>query len=436
MTNKANMENMRCHYCGSDLYIREMTKTGYDFFCPYCLNLPPIEKDKSLELLRNYLSKVKKIASECLSSFSKEKIIKDFTNFREISFKENEAISYNLERCVISTLIIRDCLKNNSVQTTFDSIPYNFQDLCFFYEQLYFINNSIIEVEQDFFRVFSLSEKLKIVPNIKKVSFVLEKEEYCCIPKQIWQHYIDTSENSTFLSTRLRKDRSLAKQEEKVVSINQEINKINSEIEKATKKRKKELQKQKEILKKMNISSTIEKIYNGFYAAYLNEHDLSFKEFESVDLEGPVFKIIGKLIEYNKGTKCKSDSLYYSITLKEFNMICESSSGNMEECYEILVSSKKDCKEFPLIIELNSEILVCPKFLTFIWPSILFKYSKTFKDETGNLQGKKFELEVAKIFESHNFRLEHPYHKNVKLIRKVITFKDTYTDFPQISPQK
>ncbi len=405
-----------------------MNENGYILFCPYCLDLVPIDKSKSLDLLKNYSNNVRKVASECLSSFSKEKIIKDFMNFREITFKDEEAINFNLKRCIISTLIIGDCLKNTSGRNYTNCVPYNFEDLYFFYEKLYFANNSIVEIEEGFSSIFPSSEKLnELIPQIRKISFEFERKEYCYIPKQIWQYYNNTLEFSTLLSSHLRKNHSLFKQIEKNRKTNEKITKLNLKCQRATKWQKKKIYNEIELLKKEKIYSLLEMIYNGFHAVYLDAEIFSFKELQEIDLEGPVSKIIGSLIAYKKGNSIRYEDspLYYEITFEGFRKICEGCNVNVDMCYDLLVSSEMHCKEFPLLIEINSTIFICPEFLTFIWSFIKFKYnSKSFKDETGTLLGKNFETEVEELFRSQGFRLEHPIHKNNKLTDKKISFND------------
>lgn len=111
------------------------------------------------------------------------------------------------------------------------------------------------------------------------------------------------------------------------------------------------------------------------------------------------------------------EQFLYEIEIGKFKNLCDSKGLDFIEIRRILISSEDDYKEFPLLVEYENKILVCPETLLFIISLIKFGTDKESFKSNSYLLGNDFENDVKAIFESNGFSLKHPVYKH-ELVRQ------------------
>ena len=163
----------------------------------------------------------------------------------------------------------------------------------------------------------------------------------------------------------------------------------------------------------------MEILYNSFHATYYNEKFFNFSEIERedkilnfIDLIRIISKEKLKHIQQNP-PQIKN---YYEMSLNEFETLCIKESLDPNKMYSMLVSSKENCKDFPLLVEYQTKILVCPDMLLLISSFIRYGFAKEQYKSDLSFLGTDFVESVIELFESQGFILEHPKHKGKRLV--------------------
>ena len=69
------MANNFCNKCGYDLFIKTVLEDSYAYWCPYCLNLRPLDKNEALYLCEKYVELTQLQSIKYCQNFSTESLI-------------------------------------------------------------------------------------------------------------------------------------------------------------------------------------------------------------------------------------------------------------------------------------------------------------------------------------------------------------------------
>lgn len=221
--------------------------------------------------------------------------------------------------------------------------------------------------------------------------------------------------------TKLRIKQALSRE----ISQREEIHRIQNRT--CWKKKAKEKWKKKLLnIEKSFRSESFEIIYNSFHSVYYNK---DFFSFEEIGKNAKIIDFIDLIIEASiQEIKSLSERLgeeqfLYEIEIGKFKNLCDSKGLDFIEIRRILISSEDDYKEFPLLVEYENKILVCPETLLFIISLIKFGTDKESFKSNSYLLGNDFENDVKAIFESNGFSLKHPVYKHELVRQKKLSSK-------------
>ena len=163
----------------------------------------------------------------------------------------------------------------------------------------------------------------------------------------------------------------------------------------------------------------MEILYNSFHASYYNEN---FFDFSEIERENKILNFIDliRIISEKKLNHIQQNTYqsknYYEMSLNEFEILCIEESLDPDRMRSMLVSSKENCKEFPLLVEYKTKILVCPEILLLILSFIRYGFAKEQYKSDLSFLGNDFVENVIELLESQGFSLEHPKHKGKRLV--------------------
>jgi hypothetical protein len=407
-----------CNKCGYELFIKTVLEDSYVYWCPHCLNLRSLDKNESLCLCEKYVELTKLQSIKYCQNFSTESLIYISLNLREMATIELlDLVNIKIPYVIWSTLILKDCLIN-SINGQEVYVQEELHQLFSYYEERVLAENLLVEVQENYFYLFEDNLELsELVPDTQLIT--IDERSYRAIPSCKWRYYMEAAKTIQLgpnLMMRKIKEDIVDKLKKRQLDIKQKEYKL----KRANGKSKVKIQRELFRLKASSLKETMELLYNSFHSIYYNKDIFKFSEVKRDD---GVLKFIDLIREYSKEhIKYVSQNpfkmkKYYEMSLNEFWTLCDSQLLDFDEMYAMLVSSKTDCKAFPLLVEHDSKILVCPEMLLLISAFIRFESNKEeYKSELRFL-GDDFEESVVELFESHGFSLNHPKHKKQKLVR-------------------
>lgn len=417
------MNDKTCEICGNELFLKNILENSYEYCCPNCLNFNPLNKAESLVLCKKYIELTHINSLNICKKFSFKDLIYASLNSRELAItKHPDVVNIEIETILWATLIIKDCLKSSfSGNEVF--LKENLYQLFSHYRDRIETENLLIEIQEDYAFLFEDTLGLKELAAYSS-TITVDGKKYRVMTSWKWRHYIEALETIQLVPD-IRKGKIKKLVDEKIRDRQTRIKKREFELVRAGRKRKTKLQQEIKGLKESIRNETYEILYNSFYAIYFkdNEH---FFEFNEIIKEDRILNFIDLIIfvsrEKLKNTRQNPPQIkkYYEMSIDEFKELCSSDSLNFEEMYSMLVSSKENCKEFPLLIEHETKILVCPEILLLILSFIRFGFAKKEYKSKLSFLGMVFEENVAELFESEGFSLDHPKIKGQRLVGKKI----------------
>jgi hypothetical protein len=408
-----------CEECGNDLFLKNVLEDSYEYCCPSCFNLSPFDKTKSLELCREYIELTKQASLNYCQRFSREMLLYLALNKREMILKElSDVINIKVGDILWPTLIIRDCL-DKSFNGQGNYSKENLDYLCSYYSERIIAENLLIEIQENYFYLFEDSHELKeLVPH--SLIIVLNNDRrYRAVPSYRWRYFIEAAETVHF-GPSIRKERIIKRINTRERERQLRRKRIEIQLNRANERKRKKLLEKLSELKEISIAETLEELYNSIYLRYYNEDFLAFREIRR---EKKILSFIGQIMAVAKERlnhieqDQKYKKYYYEMSYDEFIHLCSLNSLDFSEMCDTLLSSEMDCKQFPLLIEYGSKILVCPETITLILSLIRFDFAKCeYKSKLGSL-GDDFEEKTIELFESEGFSLDHPKNKEQRLVK-------------------
>jgi hypothetical protein len=413
------MNNNVCEKCGNELFLKNVLENSYEYCCLSCFNLSPLDRTKSLELCREYIELTKQASLNYCQRFSREMLLYLALNTREMILKEfPDVINIKVGDILWPTLIIRDCL-DKSFNGQGNYSKENLDHLFSYYSERIIAENLLIEIQENYFYLFEDSHELKeLVPN--SLIIVLNNDRrYRAVPSYRWRYFIEAAETVHF-GPSIRKERIIKLINMRVRERQLKKKRIDIQLNRANKRKRKQLIRKRSELDEISIAETLEELYNSIYLRYYNEDFLAFSEIRK---EEKILSFIGQIIAVGRERlnhaeqDQKYKKYYYEMSYDEFIHFCSLNSLDFAEMCDMLLSCEMDCKQFPLLIEYGSKILVCPETITLILSLIRFDFAKCeYKSKLGSL-GDDFEEKTIELFESEGFSLDHPKNKEQKLVK-------------------
>ena len=203
------------------------------------------------------------------------------------------------------------------------------------------------------------------------------------------------------------------------IILNQKIKSIEIKLNRANKRKRKQLIEKISELNETSIFEMLEGLYNSIHLRYYNEDFLMFSEIKR---EEKILNFIGQIMVVGEERlkhieqDQKYKKYYYEMSYDEFIHLCNLDSLDFAEMRDMLISSEMNCKQFPLLIEYESKILVCPETIKLILSLLRFDFGKCeYKSKLGSL-GDDFEEKTVEFFELQGFSLDHPRNKEQRLV--------------------
>lgn len=414
-----------CQNCGNELFLKDVFADNYTYWCPYCTGFVPIDKENAQKLCEIYVKSSKKLASDFCSTFSRNHLISSSLNRRESSvIYGQDVIDIKIRDIIVSSLIIKDCLNGHHGGNQALSKE-NFATLFSHYINVINSENLVTQVSEEYVFIFEPHPDIELPHNQRMDLFEVNGSKYLALPSYKWGYFIDAVE-TVQLAPPPRRDKVKKQAEMRVRAHKFRMKKLELKLPHANKKVRIKLE-QKILAEKENLrAETLSIVYNSMLSVYFN---FNFFDFSEIKRDPEILKFIGSLtshcnkIRLSQPTGLKNSNLYCEIGLDVFDYICSLQSLNYENMYEMLVSSEEDCKEFPLFVEENLNVLVCPEILFLV--SSLIQFASNIEQYNSDLsfRGTEFESETCDVFESHAFSFEHPIHKKQNLTNKIITIE-------------
>jgi hypothetical protein len=420
------MYEVNCETCGKELFIGKISESSYEYWCPFCFGLKPLERNEAIKVCENYISEVREKALTSAQTFSKSALLFAALAAREIAARKIKNMYYNRVQPIFwASFIIRDCINGNySNSSPKKPTEENLSVLFSYYASIIESENLFVQVKEEYFHLFegnSIIEKLDFGPG----SVEIGGKFYKAFPAQQWRYYLEMMQ--TFqMCTDGRFDISMNRVNTKVENYLKEKKEIKLKINRAGKKVKIKLGKELSSIEKSFKAETFEIIYNSFHSVYYNKY---FFSFEDISKNEKIIDFIDQIIAESANEiehlsrQPGNEQILYEIEINKFKNLCELEGLDFTEIRRILISSEDNFKEFPLLVEYENKILFCPETLRFILSFIKYDTDKKSYKSDSSLLGDYFEEEVKVIFESHGFSFRHPIHKNQKMIRQKIEFE-------------
>lgn len=413
-----------CQTCGNELFLKEVFEDSYNYWCPYCAGFISIDKEIALDLCEAHAKSSKKLASNFCSTFSREDLISYSLNRRELSvINEKDAINIKVRDFITSSLIIKDCL--NGCYGGDQSLKENMGILFSRYDDLISSENLITQVSEDYVFIFESHPEIELAPTQIMDSFEAHGKNYLVLPSYKWGYFIDAVETVQFAPLprrdKVKKQMKLRAQEQE-----RRMKALELELSRAKKNTRSKIEQKIVDEKEKTRAETLSIIYNSMCPSYFNFNFFAFNEIRS---DSNALNFMVSLLNYCKEMRLsqpqnhKNDNLYYEIGLDIFDFLCGLKSLDCEDMYRMLVSSEENCKEFPLLVDDNLNILICPETLFLVSSLILFASNIEKYNSDLGFRGTEFEHETRDVFESCSFSLEHPLYKNKSVTNKKIKFE-------------
>lgn len=394
-----NMYEVNCETCGRELFISKISENSYEYWCPFCSGLNPLERNEAINVCENYIKEVPGKALAIAQTFSRSALLFAALNSREIEARKIKKMENNHIQIILwSSLIIRDCIKGNyNTSSSKQPTVENLYDLFSFYSRIIQSENLLVNIKEGYFHLFEVNP-------IAKLDFIQEPLEiegkiYKAFPTQQWRYYNEMMQTIQMcLDDRF--DQNKNKVNTKVENYLKEKKEIKLKIKRAGKKAKIKLEKELLNIEKSFKAETFEIVYNSFHSVYYNKDFFSFEDIgkneKIIDFIDLIIKASAHEIE-RLSKQLGEEQILYEIEISKFKNICEFKGLDFTEIRRILISSEDNCKEFPLLVEHENKILVCPETLLFILSLIKFDIDKeSYKSDSG-LLGDDFEKKL-KLF--------------------------------------
>ncbi|AKB44347.1 hypothetical protein MSVAZ_2078 [Methanosarcina vacuolata Z-761] len=420
-----NMYEVNCKTCGRELFIGKVLENSYEYWCPFCSGLNLLEINEAINVCENYITETRENALAVARTFSKSALLFAALNSREMESRNISKMENNHVQAILwSSLIIRDCIKGNyNNRSSKQFTAQNLSELFRYYACIIQSENLLVKVKEGHFSLFEVNSTTTF--DYFRETIETEGKTYLAFPAQQWRYYLEMMKTVQMCPDE-RFDQTKNYVNVKVKEYLKKKKGIILKIQRAGKKAKKRLETELSNIEKSSRAEIYEITYNSFHSVYYNK---DFFSFEEIGKNAKIIDFIDLIIEdsvceiKSLSERLGEEQFLYEIEIRKFKTLCDSKGLDFTEVRRILISSEDDCKEFPLLVEYENKILVCPKTLLFIVSLIKFDTDREGYKSSSYLLGDDFENEVKAIFESNGFSLRHPVHKDQELVRKKIKFE-------------
>jgi hypothetical protein len=419
------MYEMNCETCGRELFIGKILETSYEYWCPFCYGLNPLDRDEEIEVCENYIKEIRVKALTIAQTFSISALLFASLTSRELEARKIGKMENNNIRIILwSTLVIRDCIKGNySTSSSKQPTAENLYGLFSYYARIIQSENLLVEVKEGYSHLFDSN-------SIAKSDFIHETVEtedklYMAFPTQQKRYYYEMMQTlQMYPDERFELSKNI--ENAKAEKYSKEKTETKIRIGRAKRKEKEKLEKKLSNIEKASLAKIYEIIYNSFHSVCYNKDFFSFedigKDAKTIDFATLIREESDHEIK-RISRQSGEEQVVDVIEISKFKNRCELNGVDFTDIRRILISSEDNCKEFPLLVERENNILVCPEMLLFILTLIKFGIDKESYKSDSSLLGNDFEKEVKAIFELHDFSLRHPLHKRQELINQKIKFE-------------
>jgi hypothetical protein len=419
-----------CKSCGKELFIGKILEHSYEYWCPFCLGLSPLEINEAIRICEKYSKEIRGKALMSAQAFSKNDLLVPALITREMeAIKVKRGENNRIQYILWSSLIIRDCFKgNHSISSAKLPTAENMHELFLFYDSVIASENLFVKVKEGYFYIFEVNSEIILrIKDLKVLHETIEVEgkNYMAFPAQQWRYYSEMAQTINMCpDTRFKQIKNNVNS--KWEALQKEENELKSQIMIARGKKKTKLERKLLNIQKLSTAEFIESCYNSFHASYYNKDFFSFEDISKNTTIFDFFDLITKISANQIEILSKQlgeEQIVYRIEISKFKSICELKGLDFTEIRKVLIFSEDNCEGFPLFVEYKNEILICPDTLFIFSNLIKFSIDKeSYKSDSYSL-GDDFEKEIKTIFESYSYSLSDPLNKNKKLIRRKIKFK-------------
>ncbi len=389
--------NRFCELCNSELYLNHDNVS----VCPKCVGIKPLSYSASLEICKKLIQKSRTELYIYSSFFSLEYLTElgcwlresDVNRLNELFFE------YNLGRVVMGTLLIKKTLNGWHGETNIDPIitkeilgldPQN--EILRNLRDLVQLRYNLILIEEEYGLFFGYNDLLKFKTEMK---YEVEDQDYTFMTNMSWLDYRNNLEEFNITS------------KDKIESLDKRdfIKKRLKEIDEIDRGDVDEFKKLKE---KINYI-LFESCYNGLNYVFPDPEMFSFKEIKD---NIHVLDFLKELYSISRERK-DNDNLFFRMPKAQFFEVANKYNYDSSKLYDMFVSLENDFKNFPLLIEINEKIILCPETIFLVCGFLTYKFNK----ETINtlLSGFEFEDMVSEKFKTMGFSIEDPNNPKLTL---------------------
>lgn len=386
------MKDRTCIKCGSELFLDH-----YDeIFCPNCEGIKLLSKEESLVICAELIQDLDSYINLCCSFFSSNYLLQLCCRHREFDILESfgHYKKHKMDRMIASTILIAKVLKlpwqgHNSANYELFIKPLSRNIKAHVYLKYVQL---MVYGEYGLFHQFSKECKF-----IKPNSYFISKrnnKKYAFFVNKNWESYRDTLEYYNISN----KDRFefIAKKDALKKAINEAF---------LQRQKRKYVQKEKE----RSVYKTLEQIYVSFNYIYPDPETFSFKEINNED---EVLAFLRKIHLIAQSRLPKDDEITI-INKSEFFQVADMFSYDSEELYDMLVSSYNSVKKFPIIVEINNELILCPKTIFLVIAFLTYKFNEEIKNNL--LTGDEFEAVTENKLIELGFTVQDPKNPRIFL---------------------
>jgi hypothetical protein len=398
----------KCSNCNNDLFLKDKD----ELWCPKCDEIDYLSEEKSLIICKNILLELKNEVKEICNVFSFEDLLFIGTNSREVLCLKEEKdlyVSWDVKEILESTFIIKNALSGMHGVLSQKDCNHQLVSLYKRIKDQIFLENTQVLIEQNYGFFFKLTDKLKVsYPLDKYYSFIFQNEEYFFVYKSSWLNYLKNL-----------KENNICRKEELIEVARKNLVKMKL-AELRAKRGKKEYQ---DSFKKKRSLETMEMILNALCSTYYDLNMFAFSE-----LNEDVLSFLGEITSFARKEVSKFDKPQAIKISKQKFFELAKKHGDTSKLYESLVSNKDDIKNFPIIIENNDDLVLCPETMFLVWCILRYRLNKELVNNL--LTGEDFEQKVQDKLISFGFSTKDPLNPKLDLkgrkikIRKIIDGKE------------
>lgn len=369
-----------CRVCNFELYLDQHDNV----LCPNCNDFNPLSKSKSLEicekLIKSFENKIDLICNE----FSYDYLLKFGCEFREFGTKQESknATEFRIDQIIEGTIFIKKVLASLHGKRKYSKQPKNLKSNLL---DLASLRQYIVFIHEDYGNLFECSNDL-----IKKFGFkcILSEnnKNYTFIPKISYLDYKNNlKEYYMYPDTKFKE-------------LNEIANDENNQL--------KDYENSEKIL--------FEVLRGIYYSLNYISLDPEMFSFDEIDNNPIVLKFIKDLYFVSEEIVLMTGKPFAIMSKNLFFKMSNDYNFDSEKLYKMLVSSRSDIKNYPLLIEHDNKIILSPNVILLVWSFLEYKFNP---EKVNNiLTGHYFEDKIEKKLLKLGFTTEDP--NNPKLFLK------------------